>query len=590
MLWRSVSGWGAWVLLAQLLAVSGCPSRCRCPPGGEDVSCARQVLILVPDNIPNTVQHLDLSFNKIRTVARNQFFGLGRLVDLDLSSNSISMIELEAFQGLPKLRLLHINNNHLKILPAGVFSGLSGLTFLDLSHNEILVFLDFTFKEMANLKALETVENDLVFISRRAFSGLQNLQELNLGRSNLTSIPTGALSELSALTRLSLCHLPITALPRNAFQRLQRLQSLTITHWPLLESLTTGSLAGLNLTSLVVSHCNLSAVPYLAVQHLLYLLVLDLSYNPIVSIQANMFQTLSRLQELHLAGGRLLRIEPGAFRGLDNLHTLNVTSNQLVTLEESVFHAPGRLRVLRLDANPLSCDCRLLWLLQHRSPVSFGPQPACSSASVTPPRELADFRAPELSRVFTCRAPRILNRRPQELQAEEGSSVLFSCIVDGDPVPSVTWSSGHKSALSSSGRIRVLTNGSLEVRSAERQDGGTYRCLASNAAGNDSLTVGLRVRGRPGNQSWTEDGQTEALSETNTSMTYPFDAKTLVIATTMGFLSFLSSVAVCFIFMFFWSQSKGQIKHTATIHFVPRSSVGGGGDGGDGGRFTMKLI
>ena len=71
---------------------------------------------------------------------------------------------------------------------------------------------------------------------------------------------------------------------------------------------------------------------------------------------------------------------------------------------------------------------------------------------------------------------------------------------------------------------------------------------------------------------------------------YPFDAKTLVIATTMGFLSFLSSVAICFVFMFFWSQSKGQIKHTATIDFVPRSSMGGGGDGADAGRFTMKLI
>uniref|UniRef100_A0A665T4K7 Leucine-rich repeat and immunoglobulin-like domain-containing nogo receptor-interacting protein 1 n=2 Tax=Echeneis naucrates TaxID=173247 RepID=A0A665T4K7_ECHNA len=599
---ESVVRWGAWSFLLQFgLSVSagGCPPRCMCRPEATEVICSGKHLNSVPEGF-NDARRLDLSHNKIKTVGRRQFSGLLQLQELDLSDNIISMIEVEAFQGLQNLRTLRIKNNRLKIIPVGVFSGLSSLRFLDLSQNEILVFLDYTFKEMVSLQTLEAGENDLVFISQRAFYGLQSLQELNLDRSNLTSIPTEALSQLQSLVRLRLLRLSISTLSNNAFRRLHRLRSLVIANWPALDTMASNSLIGLNLTSLVISSCNLSTVPYSALRHLVYLRFLDLSYNPITAIQGNLLGDLLRLQELHLAGGSLLRIEPGAFRGLAYFRILNVTSNQLTTLEESVFHSVGNLQVLRLDGNPLACDCRLLWVVRRRLRLNFdGHQPTCSSPDTVRQRDFRDFSEKELPRLFTCRPARIMDRRPQEAKVEEGTTVLFSCKADGDPVPSITWISSHKNVVSLTGRIRVLPNGTLEVRFAQVQDSGTYQCLAGNAAGNDSLTVGLYVRGLPRNRTiptfsdegWVESSSPQAAnSSAQMAKPYPFDAKTLIIATTMGFLSFLSSVAICFVFMFFWSQSKGQIKHTATIDFVPRSSMGGGGDGGDGGKFTMKLI
>ncbi|CAL8358661.1 unnamed protein product [Arctogadus glacialis] len=567
--------WGAWslILLLQSGGVAvfarGCPAR-----------------------------RLDLSSNKIKTLGRRQFFGLQQLQELNLNDNVISMIEVEAFQGLHNLRTLHVKNNRLKIIPVGVFSGLSNLRFLDLSENEILVFLDYTFRETVNLQFLEAGENDLVFISQRAFVGLQNLQELNVDRSNMTSIPTEALSQLQSLTHLRMLRLSISVLTNNAFRRLHRLRSLQISHWPALDTLASNSLIGLNLTSLVISNCNLSAVPYAALRHLVYLRFLDLSYNPITAIQGNLLGDLLRLQELHLAGGSLLRIEPGAFRGLAYFRMLNVTSNQLSTLEESAFHSVGNLQVLRLDANPLACDCRLLWVVRRRLRLNFdGRQPTCVSPEAVRQREFRDFSEKELPRMFTCRPARIADRRPQESRVEEGTTVLFSCRADGDPAPAITWISPSKAVLSSTGRLRVLSNGSLEVRFAQVQDSGAYRCVAGNAAGNETLSVNLQVKGFSRNRTLTfysEEAPYSQAAATNSSAQiakpYPFDAKTLVIATTMGFLSFLSSVAICFVFMFFWSQSKGQIKHNATIDFVPRSSMGGGGDGADAGRFTMKLI
>ncbi|XP_036393753.1 leucine-rich repeat and immunoglobulin-like domain-containing nogo receptor-interacting protein 4b [Megalops cyprinoides] len=580
-----------------------CPQRCQCRQEIMEVNCSRRQLTAVPEDLSADSKHLDLAHNYLKVLSRRQFSVLAQLQELDLSSNIISMIEVEAFQGLQNLRTLRIKNNRLKIIPVGIFSGLSSLRTLDISENEILVFLDYAFRELVNLQQLEVGENDLVFISHRAFSGLQNLQELNLDRCNLTSIPTEALSQLQGLTRMRLRRLNISVLPNNSFRRLHRLRNLTISHWPSLDTLASKSLIGLNLTSLTMSSCNLSAVPYASVRHLVFLRYLDLSYNPITTVHRNLLGDLFYLEEFHLAGGSLLTIEPGAFKGLAHLRLLNVSSNQLATLEEGALHSVGNLETLRLDRNPLACDCRLLWVVRRRLRLNFDTrQPSCSASDMAQPREFRDFTEAELQSLFTCRQPRILDRKPQEVRVEEGSTAFFHCMVDGDPLPSITWMTSQHTVLSSTGRVRVLANGTLVVRYTQVHDSGIYLCMASNAAGNDSLSVSLQVSSLPLNRT-TPYSSVEVLTApssataTNTSTqvadTFPFDAKTLIIAMTMGFLSFLSSVIICFVFMFFWSQSRGQIKHTASINFVPRASKGGGSSGGgdnDAGRFTMKLI
>ncbi|XP_062848540.1 leucine-rich repeat and immunoglobulin-like domain-containing nogo receptor-interacting protein 4b [Trichomycterus rosablanca] len=577
-----------------------CPQKCICRQDSLAVNCSSKQLTGVPEGLPINTKRLYLSGNHLKTLSRRQFFALSQLEELDLSENMISMIEVEAFQGLKNLRYLRIKNNHLKIIPVGVFSGLPNLLKLDISKNEILVFLDNTFQEMENLQEMNARENDLVFISQRAFVGLQSLQELYVDHSNLTSIPTEAFSQLQSLTKLHLRRLTINVLHNNAFRRLNQLRTLQIIQWPSLDTLNSNSLIGLNLTTLVISYCNLSAIPYASLRHLVYLHYLDLSYNPITSVKSGLLGELLRLQEFHLVGGKLLRIESGAFRGLVYFKLLNVTSNRLTTLEESAFHSVGNLQTLRLDRNPLTCDCRLLWVVRRRLRLNFdNRQPSCTAPDRVRKREFRDFSEAELSKLFVCRPAYIKNQKPQEASVDEGANVQFECKAEGHPPPFITWLSPKQTSFNSMGRIRVLANGSLEVRYAQVQDTGTYLCVAGNAAGKDTISASLQVQHFSQNytasylfdERWVE---TSLPPSTNSSLQgsnlYPFDAKTLVIATTMGFLSFLSSVAICFVFMFIWSQSQGQIKHTATIDFVPRASVKGGGDGGDSGRFTMKLI
>ncbi|XP_028452662.1 leucine-rich repeat and immunoglobulin-like domain-containing nogo receptor-interacting protein 1 [Perca flavescens] len=597
--------WGTLYLLAVGVALSSetrwlCPKSCRCNTVLLEVNCSDGQLTTVPNGLPQNPKLLNLTHNKIKTLVHQQFLTLTQLLDLDLSDNIIVIIEVEAFLGLQSLITLRLARNHLKIIPVGVFAGLPKLKLLDISSNEILVFLDFTFRDLTALQFIKAADNDLVFISHQAFTGLTSLQELRLDGCNLTAVPTEALTQLGSLKSLHFYRMGITTLPNYSFRHLERLKELLISHCRWLENLSGNSLFGLNLTSLTIRHCNLSVVPYISLHHLVYLVYLDLSFNPITYIHENLFGDLLRLQELHLVGGSLLHIEIGAFKGLAHFKLLNVSRNFLTTLEVGAFHLVDALRTLGLDNNPLACDCRLLWVVQRRLYLDFGGNPpTCATSVQLQGWYFVDFTEAELPGLLTCRQPSILNPKPQEVRVDQGQTVVFYCNAEGDPLPSVTWISPQLKPLSPIGRIRALSNGSLEVRYAQPQDSGAYLCVASNAAGNDSLLVSIHVRAFPSSsknpfhlKGWF--AFPSASPGVNGNQNIPLDVKTLLVAATIGLISFFSSVSVCFIFMFFWSKSKGQIKHTATIAYVPRSAVsssnGGKGNYMETSRFTMKLI
>uniref|UniRef100_K7FNT2 Ig-like domain-containing protein n=1 Tax=Pelodiscus sinensis TaxID=13735 RepID=K7FNT2_PELSI len=583
-----------------------CPSRCHCSSQDRSVFCNRRRLTTVPGGIPPESELLDLSKNRIRTLHQGMFSRLQPLKELDLSENIISNIEPGAFNSLQKLMTLRLKSNQLKIVPPGIFTGLPNLTILDISENKIVIFLDHSFKDLFNLRRLEAGDNHLVFISPQAFSGLLRLQQLTLERCNLTGVPQLALAQLRHLVELRFKVLSIRALHNYAFQRLRRLDVLEIERWPFLATLEPHSLSGLNLTSLAITKCNLSTIPYEAFRHLAYLRFLDLSYNPISVIHGKRLSDLLRLQEFHLSGGRLTTIATSAFQGLNYFRLLNVSGNALRTLEEGVFHSVGNLEILRLDRNPLACDCRLLWIIRRRRRLSFGgQQPACASPTTVKGKVFKDFSDVLLPSHFTCRKSNIPDKTPQWVSVQEGGKATLTCRGEGDPHPTIYWVSPHNIRLDSNhkGHVRVLADGTLEIDYTLAQDSGAYQCVASNAAGNDTLVVHLRVdNGIPIQPSTGSRLITSAWIPTtrgtgsnfNRSETFPpplIDVGTLVGVLAMGFLPFLSSVSVCFVFIFFWSKSKGKVKHHATFEFVPHySHASWNKPRGGGSKFAMKLM
>lgn len=597
--------WRALYLLAAGVALPSetlwlCPPSCRCNATVLEANCSGTQLSTVPAGLPKDAELLNLTHNTIKTLVNQQFHTLTQLLHLDLSDNLLALVEVEAFLGLQSLLTLRLARNQLRIISVGVFGGLTNLQLLDISNNKILVLLDFTFTDLASLQVFLAVNNDFVFISNQAFNGLNGLQRLDLDGSNLTAVPTEALTQLSGLKSLHIHQLDLNLLPNYSFSPLLHLKELIITHFPKLETLSGNSLFGVNLTSLSINHCNLKEVPYTALHHLVYLVSIDLSFNPITHIHGNLLGDLLRLQEFNLVGGSLASIEIGAFEGLGYLMLLNVSKNLLTTLETGSFHSVDTLKSLGLDNNPLACDCRLLWVARRQLHVNFGGRsPSCMTSTQLESWNFLEFSEQELPNLLTCRPPRIVDRRPQDVRVNQGHSVAFYCSSEGDPQPSVRWLNPQLRQVLPVGRIRALSNGSLEVRYAQPHDSGTYICVASNAAGNESLRVRLYVQALPSSpkkqyslKGWPAFPSSPPGLGGNEKL--PFDMKTLLIAATIGFLSFFASVSVCFVFMFFWSKGKGQIKHTATIAYVPRSAMSNTNTGTSNymetSRFTMKLI
>ncbi|KAM4624734.1 leucine-rich repeat and immunoglobulin-like domain-containing nogo receptor-interacting protein 2b [Polymixia lowei] len=579
---------GALLLLLASSALC-CPARCDCSAQSKSVSCHRKRLSTIPEGIPIETRGLDLSKNKLRSITPDNFSSFQQLEDLDLSDNLISVVEPGSFRSQIALRSLTFRSNFIQLIPAGVLSGLSNLTRLDLSHNRLVVLLDHGFQDLRKLASLEVGDNELVFISQRAFTGLLGLCTLTLERSNLTVVPTEALAHLHSLVKLRMLYLSINFLKPYSFKRLANLRQLEIDYWPWLDKVPPLSLHGLNLTTLFITNTNLSAFPGPALRNLPYLTHLNLSYCRIQHIQQGELGQLPHLLELRLQGAQLATIEPLAFVGLKALQLLDVSQNHLDSLERGVFASPDSLQRLYLGNNLLVCDCRLLWLLNGHKPPSLqflDVQPECSAPERLLGKPLRDLKEPLVSRYVICTKPRIGPNTTQLLMADEGQPARLSCMAEGAPRPSVIWVTPHRRYITSknSGRVEVQADGTLEIKAAELHDSGVYLCIASNAAGNASLSASLAVKSLGINdRSLYSNRSSNYLTDSNNTwgngtvlynMTFPIDLKTIIISTAMGCLSFLGVVIFCFLLLFAWSRGKGRHKSNFDIEYVPRKSNG----------------
>ncbi|MEQ2295666.1 hypothetical protein AMECASPLE_016807 [Ameca splendens] len=599
---------GGALLIVLTSSALSCPARCECSAQTKSVSCHRKRLPSIPEGVPIETRTLDLSKNKLRLITAYNFSSFLQLEDLDLSDNLISVLEPGCFHSNLALRSLNFRSNQLMLVAKGVLSGLTNLTHLDLSHNRLVILLDHAFQDLHRLTFLEVGNNQLVFISQRAFTGLLGIQSLTLERSNLTVVPTDALAHLHNLIELHMRFLSISFLKPFSFKRLTRLRHLDIDFWPLLETLPPLSLHGLNLTTLFITNTNLSAFPGVALRNLPYLTHLNLSYSRIQHIHQGELGHFPQLQELRLQGAQLLSIEPLAFVGLKSLQLLDVSQNHLDSLERGVFASADTLQRLCLGRNPLVCDCRLLWLLNSYKPPSLqilDIQPECSAPQHLLGRTLRDLKEPLVSRYMTCTKPRIGPNTTQLLMANEGQPVRLSCMAEGAPRPSVVWITPHRRYITtkSSGRVEVQPDGTLEIKAAELHDSGVYLCVASNPAGNASLSASLAVKSLgTGDRFHYSNRSSNYLTDANSTwgngtvlynMTVPIDMKTILISAAMGCLSFLGVVVFCFLLLFAWSRGKGRHKSNFDIEYVPRKSNGAAADVAETSgprRVNMKMI
>ncbi|XP_078288160.1 leucine-rich repeat and immunoglobulin-like domain containing-NOGO receptor-interacting protein 4 [Rhinoraja longicauda] len=540
-----------------------CPPSCECGWGNGTVSCRGRELPAVPGWVPPGTRVLDLSGNLITSVGRGALGNLSELLQLDLRDNLVHNMEPGALSSLGRLQILRLDGNRLKTIWPGTLASMANLTTLGLGRNPLLLLLDGTFQGLDNLGSLDVGE-ELVYVGARAFEGLLGLRHLSLAQAEAGTLPSAALSRLPGLETLRVSGLGAVSLAADSFPGLVRLRGLRVEHWRWLQSLHRDALAGLNLTSLVISHCNLSRVPGEALAHLVYLRSLDLSHNPVATIASDALPGLPRLTELRLVGGLLSHMQAGALRGLGSLRLLDVTGNRLATLEVGALPSVGSLAWLGLASNPLACDCRLAWAVGRGRGLEWGPGPTvCAGPGDLRGSELAELGPGRGAGLSACTRPRV-RAEAKAVTVSEGQTVSLPCQVQGEPRPTVSWSTPAGSQLGpgDTGRLRVLPDGSLQVRLAQARDAGVYICTASNAAGTHSAPACLLV--------WT--GPTPGLGP-GSGPGPVLGPQALWVVMSLGLVCFLGVASLCFTMLLVWSRLKGPIKRNSSVEVLRNPST-----------------
>ncbi len=228
---------------------------------------------------------------------------------LNLESNRISYIDPNAFIELRNyLEELYIDVDHIGQIPQSIFS-------------------------LANLKILKLNGFQLNDFSLQNLQKLKKLEKFYLTNCKIVNV-YGFQTQADAIQQLKLLSLQsnrIEIIDESLFNYLYNLEILN-----------------LNDNNLTYLNFNL--------KNLTKLHALDLSYNGIAKLNANLFDIKqnANLQRLLLNNNELTSIKQKFFKNLVGLRELNIDFNKLATLESNVFLNNNQLEILSINNNFLS--------------------------------------------------------------------------------------------------------------------------------------------------------------------------------------------------------------------------------------------
>ncbi|NXF86472.1 HMCN1 protein, partial [Eubucco bourcierii] len=102
----------------------------------------------------------------------------------------------------------------------------------------------------------------------------------------------------------------------------------------------------------------------------------------------------------------------------------------------------------------------------------------------------------ERSLTLTLQSPPVITVEPVETVIEAGATAMLNCQANGEPPPTIKWSrQGH--SVANDERVTVLSNGSLRIVAAQKEDTAEYECVARNLMGSVLVKVPLTVQGGP---------------------------------------------------------------------------------------------
>ncbi|XP_040285709.1 leucine-rich repeat neuronal protein 4-like [Bufo bufo] len=256
--------------------------------------------------------------------------------ELDLSFNSITVIEDHDVVDLSKLRILSLAHNQIKEIHWGIHV-LPELESLDLSNNLLKVVPKCLM--LKNLRKLSLAENLIFHIQPFAFSCFPNLMSLNLSFTLIGAI------------RSTMGDIAESAFALNATQAQE----------DSLKSLQLLDLSGTDIRS--VNHLWSKDLPNLRELRMKEMTVMEVLEDDLITS----FPHLTLLNCANSKGIHDIRTE--IFENAANLKYLNFQNCNLKDL--SPWNITSESLTIDLRGNPLTCDCKLQWLLSDQRNLSL---------------------------------------------------------------------------------------------------------------------------------------------------------------------------------------------------------------------------
>ncbi|XP_051240299.1 toll-like receptor 2 isoform X1 [Dicentrarchus labrax] len=168
-------------------------------------NCSRQNLRKVPTAPSELITDLDLSFNRLKTVMKNDFVAYASLQSLIMNDNKIKTIQEQAFDPLINLVKLDLSFNSLDTLSPEWFHSLLSLQHLNLLGNQYnMLGQGNLFHPLKRLKTLYFGGDNLQYVRKSDFSGLGALEEVIFDGQKLQAYAKGSLRQIGPIKYVTL--------------------------------------------------------------------------------------------------------------------------------------------------------------------------------------------------------------------------------------------------------------------------------------------------------------------------------------------------------------------------------------------------
>nr|XP_023022568.1 leucine-rich repeat-containing protein 15-like isoform X1 [Leptinotarsa decemlineata] len=288
---------------------------------------------------------------------------------LDLKESKIEKIQQKGFVGLIFLEHLNLSYNHIRSIYPGTFSGIKKVKTVDLSHNELSILSDDGFLELVQLESLDLKNNNIEAIATKAFNALKKLVKLDLSHNQIRQLNKLLFANLTSIEILNLEDNYISALKGDEFTNLTSLLELNLAHnkltAPVMELKPNNNLRRLLLHNNFISRLD---VGFLKGLHSLE--ELDLNANEISEVVPKTLQSLFKLRVLNLSYNKLKIFRTGTFTGLPQLETLNCSHNVIYDIEITGVFSLHNLHALDLSFNTIN-DLNYVGLISRLPRISY---------------------------------------------------------------------------------------------------------------------------------------------------------------------------------------------------------------------------